>query len=217
MRQHQARVWDVGDLEYPVIREFLLGLPREQLEEVETNSKVRVETPRHTSLRSRSPIYTYSGLSRPGAVLLACAHSNFADLQHLKEDTDWLWEIFLLEDHPTQYERCNTKDGQPRTRGWRRMYRVRKLHPSLVDVMLTGSAYGRKSNNARRTPRRTSRIDMRRWSRNATQRGYRSSIDWYRTRGNAVEEGSRPRRHLHLRRRVSCVRTLLSHPSGTAG
>jgi elongin-A len=116
-------VWDVGDLEYPVIREFLLGLPREQLEEVENNSNVRANILMswHGSWRRLR-----RGVSScmPRALL---PHPCKADLQHLKEDTDWLWEIFLLEDHPTQYERCNTKDGEPRTRGWRRMYRVRHL------------------------------------------------------------------------------------------
>jgi hypothetical protein len=46
------------------------------------------------------------------------------DLQHVKKDTDWLWEWFLLQDFPLFHERCYLREGEPRTSGWRRMYKV---------------------------------------------------------------------------------------------
>ncbi|ORX35237.1 RNA polymerase II transcription factor SIII subunit A-domain-containing protein [Kockovaella imperatae] len=41
----------------------------------------------------------------------------------LKKDTDWLWEIFLLQEFPLYHEKVRERKGEPRTHGWRRMYR----------------------------------------------------------------------------------------------
>ncbi|KAK4688386.1 elongin-A, partial [Tremellales sp. Uapishka_1] len=85
IRANGPRIWDVGDLEYAMIAEFLNELPMEQLREVEDQSS------------------------------------------HIKKDTDWLWESFLLSEYPLFWERCvETKDGTLRSSGWRRMYRKAK-------------------------------------------------------------------------------------------
>jgi hypothetical protein len=42
VRYNAARIWDIGDMEYPIIRPFLDELPRDQLEEIERNSPVRL-------------------------------------------------------------------------------------------------------------------------------------------------------------------------------
>lgn len=44
--------------------------------------------------------------------------------QHIRKETDWLWEYYLLTDHPIFYDQCKEKGGQLRTSGWRRMYKV---------------------------------------------------------------------------------------------
>ncbi|ORY29818.1 RNA polymerase II transcription factor SIII subunit A-domain-containing protein [Naematelia encephala] len=81
IKANSSRIYDIGDLEYHVVRGFIDHLPMEQLSEVESNSK------------------------------------------HIRKDTDWLWEIFLLTDFPLFHERCNSRQGQQRDRGWRRMYK----------------------------------------------------------------------------------------------
>jgi hypothetical protein len=42
IRQNATRIWDIGDLEYRVIADFLHELPMEQLAEVESLSPVRL-------------------------------------------------------------------------------------------------------------------------------------------------------------------------------
>lgn len=42
IRQNSTRIWDIGDLEYRVIADFINELPLEQLTEVEANSPVCV-------------------------------------------------------------------------------------------------------------------------------------------------------------------------------
>ncbi|WWC60410.1 uncharacterized protein I303_102982 [Kwoniella dejecticola CBS 10117] len=84
VKTNSARIWDIGDLEYPLIKPLLDDMPIEQLQEVETNSP------------------------------------------HIKKDTDWLYEIFMLQDYPLFHERCQDRHGVPRTSGWRRMYKKAK-------------------------------------------------------------------------------------------
>ncbi|OCF31621.1 hypothetical protein I316_06626 [Kwoniella heveanensis BCC8398] len=45
---------------------------------------------------------------------------------HIKTDTDWLWEIFLLQQFPLYHERCQDRRGEMRTSGWRKMYKKAK-------------------------------------------------------------------------------------------
>lgn len=45
-------------------------------------------------------------------------------IQELRKDTDWLWELFLLQDYPTFHASSLLKRGVKRTSGWRRMYKV---------------------------------------------------------------------------------------------
>jgi elongin-A len=40
IRRNRARIWDIGDLEYGLIKPFLDELPIEQLVEIEDNSPV---------------------------------------------------------------------------------------------------------------------------------------------------------------------------------
>ncbi|WWC68559.1 uncharacterized protein I206_102488 [Kwoniella pini CBS 10737] len=84
VKASSARIWDIGDLEYPLIKPLLDDMPIEQLQEVETNSP------------------------------------------HIKKDTDWLYEIFMLQDFPLFHERCQDRHGSPRKSGWRRMYKKAK-------------------------------------------------------------------------------------------
>ncbi|WVW80255.1 hypothetical protein I302_102233 [Kwoniella bestiolae CBS 10118] len=84
VKSNSARIWDIGDLEYPLIKSLVDEMPIEQLQEVESNSP------------------------------------------HIKKDTDWLYEIFLLQDYPLFHERCQDRHGEPRTSGWRRMYKKAK-------------------------------------------------------------------------------------------
>ncbi|KAK8861664.1 hypothetical protein IAR55_002487 [Kwoniella newhampshirensis] len=49
-----------------------------------------------------------------------------ANSPHIKKETDWLFEAYLLQDHPLFHERCRERQGEPRTTGWRRMYRKAK-------------------------------------------------------------------------------------------
>ncbi|WVR09753.1 hypothetical protein IAU60_006829 [Kwoniella sp. DSM 27419] len=84
VRANAARIWDVGDMEYQLIKPFVDDLPVEQLAEIEAASP------------------------------------------HIKKDTDWLWEIFLLQDFPLFHERCQDRRGERRTSGWRKMYRKAK-------------------------------------------------------------------------------------------
>nr|XP_031858448.1 uncharacterized protein CI109_006093 [Kwoniella shandongensis]KAA5525520.1 hypothetical protein CI109_006093 [Kwoniella shandongensis] len=84
IKANSPRIWDIGDLEYSLIKPFVDELPMEQLVEIEANSP------------------------------------------HIKKDTDWLYEIYLLQDHPLFHERCRERQGEPRTSGWRRMYRKAK-------------------------------------------------------------------------------------------
>lgn len=44
-------------------------------------------------------------------------------IQELRKDTDWLWELFLLQDYPTFHASSLLKRGVKRTSGWRRMYK----------------------------------------------------------------------------------------------
>lgn len=41
IKQNAARIWDIGDLEYRVIADFLHELPMEQLADIEGMSPVR--------------------------------------------------------------------------------------------------------------------------------------------------------------------------------
>nr|XP_019001808.1 uncharacterized protein I203_05515 [Kwoniella mangroviensis CBS 8507]OCF65269.1 hypothetical protein I203_05515 [Kwoniella mangroviensis CBS 8507] len=84
IKTNSARIWDIGDLEYPLIKPLIDEVPIEQLQEIESNSP------------------------------------------HIKKDTDWLYEIFLLQDYPLFHERCQDRHGEPRTSGWRRMYKKAK-------------------------------------------------------------------------------------------
>ncbi|WWC88069.1 uncharacterized protein L201_002973 [Kwoniella dendrophila CBS 6074] len=84
VRMNSSRIWDIGDLEYPLIKPLIDDMPIEQLLEVEANSP------------------------------------------HIKKDTDWLYEIFMLQDFPLFHERCQDRHGEPRTSGWRRMYKKAK-------------------------------------------------------------------------------------------
>ncbi|WWC96874.1 hypothetical protein V866_003749 [Kwoniella sp. B9012] len=84
IKTHSARIWDIGDLEYPLIKPLIDEVPIEQLQEIESNSP------------------------------------------HIKKDSDWLYEIFLLQDYPLFHERCQDRHGEPRTSGWRRMYKKAK-------------------------------------------------------------------------------------------
>lgn len=45
IRECSARIWDVGDMEYPMIKPFLDNLPRDQLAEIELASPVRQHAP----------------------------------------------------------------------------------------------------------------------------------------------------------------------------
>lgn len=47
--------------------------------------------------------------------------------EHIKPDTDWLWETFVIDEYPLYYETCREKNGKHRSSGWRRMYHVRML------------------------------------------------------------------------------------------
>ncbi|WVQ77403.1 hypothetical protein IAR50_007088 [Cryptococcus sp. DSM 104548] len=85
IQQNSSAIWDIGDMEYPVLRPFLDELPAEQLAEIERNSP------------------------------------------HIKKDTDWLWEVLLLQDYRLFHERCRiTREGEVRTSGWRKMYKRAK-------------------------------------------------------------------------------------------
>lgn len=42
IRQNAPRIWDIGDLEYRVVADFVNELPMDQLTEVEANSPVRL-------------------------------------------------------------------------------------------------------------------------------------------------------------------------------
>ncbi|WRT65788.1 uncharacterized protein IL334_002737 [Kwoniella shivajii] len=93
IKSNSERIWDIGDLEYPLIKPLIDDLPVIQLQEIELHSP------------------------------------------HIKKDTDWLYEIFLLQEYPLFHERCQDRHGEPRTSGWRRMYKkakedflVRKSH-----------------------------------------------------------------------------------------
>ncbi|WVQ93500.1 hypothetical protein IAU59_000574 [Kwoniella sp. CBS 9459] len=88
IKTYSARIEDIGDLEYPIIKPFIDDLPMEQLSNIEA----------------------------------ACPH--------IKKDTDWLWEIFLLQQFPLFHERCQDRRGEMRTSGWRRMFK--KAQEDLV-------------------------------------------------------------------------------------
>lgn len=45
IKQNSARIWDIGDLEYRVIADFLHELPMEQLTEIEGMSPVSAKQP----------------------------------------------------------------------------------------------------------------------------------------------------------------------------
>lgn len=97
------RIWDIGDMEYSVVAPFLNEVPQEQLVELEESSPVR-------SFLRKDIFVTH------------------AEFQHIKKDTDWLWEYFMLQEYPLFHERCRERQGQPRDRGWRRMFQV-SLYP----------------------------------------------------------------------------------------
>jgi hypothetical protein len=40
VKLNASRIWDIGDMEYPVISSFLNDLPQDQLTEIESNSEV---------------------------------------------------------------------------------------------------------------------------------------------------------------------------------
>ncbi|RXK40366.1 hypothetical protein M231_02349 [Tremella mesenterica] len=41
---------------------------------------------------------------------------------NLKKQSDWIWELYYLQDFPSHWEKARMKGGQPRTSGWRRKY-----------------------------------------------------------------------------------------------
>ncbi|WVQ78858.1 hypothetical protein IAT38_000949 [Cryptococcus sp. DSM 104549] len=84
IKANSLRIWDIGDVEYSLVKSFIDELPMNQLIEIENNSP------------------------------------------HIKKDTDWLWEIFLLQDYRLFHDRCRERQGEPRVSGWRRMYRKAK-------------------------------------------------------------------------------------------
>ncbi|KIR31990.1 elongin-A [Cryptococcus deuterogattii 2001/935-1] len=84
VQANSGRIWDIGDLEYSLVKPFIDEVPMEQLAEIEANSP------------------------------------------HIKKDTDWLYEIFLLQDYRLFHERCRERQGQHRTIGWRKMYKKAK-------------------------------------------------------------------------------------------
>ncbi|ADV25171.1 elongin-A [Cryptococcus gattii E566] len=84
VQANSGRIWDIGDLEYSLVKPFIDEVPMEQLAEIEANSP------------------------------------------HIKKDTDWLYEIFLLQDYRLFHERCRERQGQHRTTGWRKMYKKAK-------------------------------------------------------------------------------------------
>jgi len=83
-------------MEYRLVAFMVNELPMDQLSEIEDNSPVRMQT-------LREPMLTH---------------------KHLRKETDWLWEYHLLKDHPMFYDQCRERHGEPRTTGWRRMYKV---------------------------------------------------------------------------------------------
>ncbi|ODN87135.1 elongin-A [Cryptococcus wingfieldii CBS 7118] len=85
IQQNSSGIWDIGDMEYSVLRPFLDEVGAEQLAEIERNSP------------------------------------------HIKKDTDWLWEVLLLQDYRLFHERCRiNREGEVRTSGWRKMYKRAK-------------------------------------------------------------------------------------------
>ncbi|WVO24296.1 uncharacterized protein IAS62_005660 [Cryptococcus decagattii] len=84
VQANSGRIWDIGDLEYSLVKPFIDEVPMEQLAEIEANSP------------------------------------------HIKKDTDWLYEIFLLQDYRLFHERCRERQSQHRTTGWRKMYKKAK-------------------------------------------------------------------------------------------
>lgn len=113
IRRNSGRIWDIGGLEYTQVAEFLDGCNRDQLEEIENNSTVG----RH--------VLSF-GVTDP------CP-------QHIKKDTDWLWERFVVEDYPVYYGSCRERKGQQRTSGWRRMYQV-SYGAAIIATQLTCSS-----------------------------------------------------------------------------
>ncbi|OXM75733.1 elongin-A [Cryptococcus neoformans Bt63] len=84
VQANSGRIWDIGDLEYSLVKPFIDEVPMEQLAEIEANSP------------------------------------------HIKKDTDWLYELFMLQDYRLFHERCRERYGEPRTTGWRKMYKKAK-------------------------------------------------------------------------------------------
>ncbi|EAL17845.1 hypothetical protein CNBL1070 [Cryptococcus deneoformans B-3501A] len=84
VQANSGRIWDIGDLEYSLVKPFIDEVPMEQLAEIEANSP------------------------------------------HIKKDTDWLYELFMLQDYRLFHERCRERQGEPRTTGWRKMYKKAK-------------------------------------------------------------------------------------------
>nr|ODN90320.1 elongin-A [Cryptococcus depauperatus CBS 7855] len=81
IQANSSRIWNIGDLEYSLVKPFIDELPFDQLVEIESNSP------------------------------------------HIQKDTDWLWEIFILQDFRLFYVGCRENHGEPRTSGWRKMYK----------------------------------------------------------------------------------------------
>ena len=42
IRANSSRIWDIGDVEYPLIQRFLDDLPMNQLSQIESTSPVRL-------------------------------------------------------------------------------------------------------------------------------------------------------------------------------
>lgn len=98
-------------MEYRLVAFMVNEVPMEQLAEIEGNSPV-----------------SFVGKVRRDVA---------ADRQHLRKETDWLWEYHLLKDHPMFYDQCRERHGELRTTGWRRMYQVRSSGFALQPPVLT--------------------------------------------------------------------------------
>ena len=58
IRANSSRIWDVGEMEYPLIRTFLDELPMDQLSEVESSSPVRAAYPLEQGRRLMGTAYS---------------------------------------------------------------------------------------------------------------------------------------------------------------
>jgi hypothetical protein len=55
VRANAARIWDIGDAEYPLVADFVNELPMDQLAEIEVNSPVSLMNRHRLHLAGAAP------------------------------------------------------------------------------------------------------------------------------------------------------------------